>query len=400
MDDPPKRGDSPPSVGSGMSFLIDGFQLVGSLGSVGTYTRELVEGLIATGAAVSIALPREELNTIGEALKDSRPSLGWLVAPHPLRPDKTYRDLLIWNHRTLPELARTSSPDVHVSVYHHTPAWMPRGIRRATVIHDCCGLRVDCGYRFMGRAMMKHWSHLKAAATFADVIIPISEYTRQSFSKRFPSAAPKVVAPIYNAVSSLPIDQETVDLTLRRLGLSPNEFLLALAMPSKRKGTDVLIKGYQLYREQGGRLPLVFFGSGRISSAEAGADADTSGAIRVLGRIEDELRDSLFASATAFLFPSRCEGFGYPIVEAARRGCPVIAWQNTTAPEILPHEQWMPTLDAEHLATEIRSKESMSESQRDATRRRLQQQASRFTGSTLASSIMQLFKRPSSGHNS
>jgi mannosyltransferase len=42
----------------------------------------------------------------------------------------------------------------------------------------------------------------------------------------------------------------------------------------------------------------------------------------------------LYRLATCLLFCSRCEGFGYPVVEAMRQGCPVVASATTPAAEI------------------------------------------------------------------
>jgi glycosyltransferase involved in cell wall biosynthesis len=43
---------------------------------------------------------------------------------------------------------------------------------------------------------------------------------------------------------------------------------------------------------------------------------------------------SLYARATAFIFPSLYEGFGIPILEAFAAGCPVILSNTSSLPEI------------------------------------------------------------------
>lgn len=53
-----------------------------------------------------------------------------------------------------------------------------------------------------------------------------------------------------------------------------------------------------------------------------------------LGRVTDEERAWLFANCTAFVFPSLCEGFGLPPVEAMKLGKPVFLSRLTSLPEV------------------------------------------------------------------
>lgn len=52
--------------------------------------------------------------------------------------------------------------------------------------------------------------------------------------------------------------------------------------------------------------------------------SDAKQAIELKGFVSDKELQSLYASATAFVFPSFYEGFGFPILEAMSLGCPVI----------------------------------------------------------------------------
>lgn len=55
----------------------------------------------------------------------------------------------------------------------------------------------------------------------------------------------------------------------------------------------------------------------------------------LLGRVDDAWLPGLYADALAFVYPSLYEGFGLQICEAFAMGCPVIAADATSLPEVL-----------------------------------------------------------------
>ena len=54
----------------------------------------------------------------------------------------------------------------------------------------------------------------------------------------------------------------------------------------------------------------------------------------VTGTISDELLHQLYGGAAAFVFPSRYEGFGLPVLEAMALGAPVLASNAASIPEV------------------------------------------------------------------
>ena len=54
-----------------------------------------------------------------------------------------------------------------------------------------------------------------------------------------------------------------------------------------------------------------------------------------MGRISNRQLNILYNGAKAFVYPSSYEGFGIPVLEAQRAGCPVIAYNSSSIPEII-----------------------------------------------------------------
>src|SRR6266568_1493786 len=55
----------------------------------------------------------------------------------------------------------------------------------------------------------------------------------------------------------------------------------------------------------------------------------------MLGQVDDADLADLYAAAGCLLFPSRYEGFGLPCLEAMACGCPVVAFRNSSVPEVV-----------------------------------------------------------------
>lgn len=59
--------------------------------------------------------------------------------------------------------------------------------------------------------------------------------------------------------------------------------------------------------------------------------------VEIMGRVNDDSLRNLLQGAYGFLFPSLYEGFGIPILEAQRVGCPVLTSSTSSMPEVAGH---------------------------------------------------------------
>lgn len=364
-----------------MSFriAIDGYRLVGPPTSVGTYTEELLDILLEEDCEVILLAPHEEASSYLNRIHDRLPAIRTIYPETVETPYESWGSLVRWNQRIIPKLLEGINVDALFSTYHQVPVRVPPEVARIAIIHDCCGLRTDCGYRQYGRAWWRHWSNLKSSAMFADALIPISQATYDSFLRLNPGSRRRLVAPIYNRVSRPVLDRDTVQPQVEACNLKPGGYLLGFAVASKRKGTDVALRAYNEYRRQGGSLPLVLMCGDELDLEAWGLSPEFASSVLRVGRVDDDLRDALYAHASCFLFFSRCEGFGYPIIEAARQGCPVVVWNHGTGAELLGESQPMMThLEPCEGAALIRRFASLTETDRAALRERLVSQSLRF----------------------
>ncbi|MEM6333124.1 MAG: glycosyltransferase family 4 protein [Planctomycetota bacterium] len=108
------------------------------------------------------------------------------------------------------------------------------------------------------------------------------------------------------------------------------------------KGTDVALAAVRAHRSRNGNdaLRLIGFGHETPSGADAGL-FDGFEHRPAQGRIAE-----LYRSCDAWLYPSRCEGFGLPVLEAMACGTPVIGTEAGVGAEAIePGGGWLVPID-------------------------------------------------------
>lgn len=358
---------------------IDAFRLVGPRTSIGTYTHELIAALLPLGYRITLYAPRKEAGADLEQYGSTESACEVVFATQPSEPERLPSDLFRWNQLTLPALMRDHPCDIFIAPYQQVPCFTPNGIPTLVVIHDLCGLRPDCGYRVFGKAWARHYWNLLTAAFRASRIVPISAATREDMLRKFPFCSNRLAPPIYNKVSGRTLDAEDAKRHLAPLRIPQNGFVLAFGITGPRKALEIALGGYALYRQDGGALPLVLFSTEDASKIETLIPEEWRKDVVFLPRVSVCERDALYRLATCLLFCSRCEGFGYPVVEAMRQGCPVIASKSTPAHEIAAGcIDLMDAPDSKQCAALIKHYSSLTESERLVLAERLIRRSEAF----------------------
>lgn len=132
------------------------------------------------------------------------------------------------------------------------------------------------------------------------------------------------------------ITQEAARGTLSKYPeLNPAEaFVLLVGSGQPRKNREGAMRAFALVKEEF-KGQLVFAGapleSSQIALAETLQIADR---ICAINKPSDAVLKALYNCAHCLLFPSKSEGFGWPIIEAQACACPVLASGSPPCPEI------------------------------------------------------------------
>ena len=110
------------------------------------------------------------------------------------------------------------------------------------------------------------------------------------------------------------------------MSISDDGYFCYVGNLEKRKGTDLLLEAYREYRIAGGTRELLIAGKFREPDIEK-LYASVSALypeLKCLGYLSEKEKAETLAHCGCFVFPSRAEGFGIPVVEAALVGKPLI----------------------------------------------------------------------------
>lgn len=171
---------------------------------------------------------------------------------------------------------------------------------------------------------------LAETAARAAVILCISDYTRDTFLRRFPEAAPRTrVVPLGLSPRFAPQDPARV-AALRAARDLRSPYLLFVGQVSARKNLLPLVEAFGRLHAADPALDLDLVLAGPIQTAgdlvvEAARKLPVAHRVRFLGFVGDDDLPTLYAGAEAFCFTGKGEGFGLPILEAMACRCPVIA---------------------------------------------------------------------------
>ncbi|MDZ7962345.1 MAG: glycosyltransferase family 1 protein [Aulosira sp. DedQUE10] len=171
------------------------------------------------------------------------------------------------------------------------------------------------------------------AAIRADLIIAISEYSRQRFLEIFPHFPVERTRVVYlGSRFEDGGDEKPVAV------LEPNNFWLSVGTLEPRKNLRRTLRAYKQYVDiNPDSKPLILVGGQGWLEDDLDQFITNIGLTKRiirLGYVDDPTLKWLYKNCWAFIYPSIYEGFGLPVLEAMSLGTAVLTSNTTSLPEV------------------------------------------------------------------
>lgn len=297
------------------------------MGGISQYTIHLIQALGE--------LAGEDHYKIFHSIKEGRTFL----------PNETYgfsrSNLLTPCHHRLERYALALELVNHRLEVFHSPDFIPPSFgaaRRIITVHDLTFLYFP---ELLTPQSRRYYSgQIEWAVKSADHIIADSEATRVDLIDLL-GVYPQKVTTIHlaaNPIFAQIYNDHDIQQTTKSYDVGKG-FILAVGTLEPRKNIPVLLHAYKRLRNDFNiSVPLVLVGmKGWLyeSIFQLISDLELVEHVIHLGGVSDVQLAHLYRAAAVFAFPSRYEGFGLPALEAMHGGCPVVASNRGSLPEVV-----------------------------------------------------------------
>lgn len=216
-----------------------------------------------------------------------------------------------------------------INIYHGLSHEIPDGIEKTNIktvvtIHDLIFKRFPSYYKKIDRKIYDN--KIKHAVKFAHKIIAISEQTKKDIIEFYQVAENKIKV-IYQACDAIFEKKHTSDTLnfIKEKYALPANYLLYVGTIEERKNALVIL---QAMLDLPSHVKLVMVGKkksyGLIIDAFIREHKLNDRVIQV-NQVDFKDLPAIYQAANLFIYPSKFEGFGIPIIEALHSETPVIA---------------------------------------------------------------------------
>lgn len=184
---------------------------------------------------------------------------------------------------------------------------------------------------FKGIKKYIHIFQKRRAILKSDLIVCISKNTKKDLLHYIPEAITKRIEVVYNGVSDEFYKKEKIENDFDKKYIQ-EKYILYVGARKGYKNFDLALKVANEVKKD---FKLIFVGGEALNIDEKQKiEKILDGNYEHLTGISIEELNTLYNYAFCLIYPSDYEGFGIPIVEAMKAGCPVLAYDNSSIPEV------------------------------------------------------------------
>lgn len=280
------------------------------LTGVGVYTQALAKALMANN----------EID-FSASYRVSRWKKAHYISSHLGVKPKTY-------YPNLPQLTLSGT-----DIFHGPDFKIPKNgnFKKVVTVHDLVTFQPFYGIE-NGKLFNKKFKEMLFNSK-PDHIITVSEFVKDELEAFFPQTK-GIVTAIHSGINHL-------ELVPRKESETP--IFIYIGTIEARKNVSNLLKAFELVHEQYPDSKLILAGGVGLGGAEILEElaySKVKKAISYEGFVTNARRSQLLSLATAFIYPSLYEGFGFPVLEAMIGQCPVITANFGACSEISQNHAW------------------------------------------------------------
>lgn len=303
---------------------------------IGTYSLHLIREMVQENPDIEFYLYIRHPDL--ESVLPLAPNVRIRLIPAPLDP--------LWEQVFLPLAARGDRVDILHSLGNTGPLLLSKKIRQVLSLMDVMFLQSGeyvpkpvTFYQKIGRLYRSVVS--PRCSRSASAVITISEFSKNDIIHFITGIDPNRLTvthldcdPLF---SNLHISEQSNDGDIAEL-MPAVPFIFCLGADDPRKNTLRMVQAYLKLTDENGiaeNLVIAGFKNWEHSPAyQTVFDAGATERVKFLPFVSTAELVNLYRSATLFAYPSLYEGFGIPMLEAFKAGCPVVASGVTSMPEV------------------------------------------------------------------
>jgi glycosyltransferase involved in cell wall biosynthesis len=225
---------------------------------------------------------------------------------------------------------------------HSNAIYVPqkRRVPHVVTCHDLLAVRgglgeqTDCPASPFGK-MLQRWivrGLTRSEGLACDSTATLQDATRLLTGRRRPPELVPIA--LKYDYKQIPAQERTERLKgIKGLDLE-KPYILHVGSSLKRKNREAILRVFAKVSKQT-KAQLVFAGKPLEShQRQLAGDLNITDCIVETGEISNQTLVALYGSALVYFFPSRFEGFGWPVIEAQACGCPVVCTDREPLSEI------------------------------------------------------------------